>query len=85
MRAHIGSVAMQQNLTFAVPLVATAWLVTVPAVLSPWNFLGFAGLLTALGWVARTTYQKAQPTARLARLPKGTEYQGAREHPRNTR
>ena len=70
---------------FALPFVALALLTTVPAVLSLSTFLVLVGLLTALGWVARTTYMNGQPAASVAQALHDADYPGSLEHPRGKR
>ena len=78
MRTHLGSTAFQRNLVVAVPLVVMAGFATVPTVLSTWNLFMLAGLLTAFGWIARTTYQNGSPTGSLGQLLYDTERSGSR-------
>lgn len=60
-------------------VVAAAWSVTVPTVLTQFNFLAVAGLLTALGWVGRTTYQNGQSADTVAGLIHDTESADSRK------
>jgi hypothetical protein len=66
MRLHTGSAATARTIALAVTVIAAAWLVTVPAVLTTSSFLAVAGLVTAFVWVAKITYANGQPAASLA-------------------
>jgi hypothetical protein len=78
MRTHPGSTALQRNLVVAVPLVVMAGFAAVPTVLSTWNFFMLAGLLTAFGWIARTTYLNGLPTGSVGQLLYDTERSASR-------
>jgi hypothetical protein len=66
MRVYSGATATRQTLALTIPIVAVAWLVTVPGVLTMSSFLAIVALLTAFGWVARRTYLNGRPVASLA-------------------
>jgi hypothetical protein len=85
MPAFLGPTAIQRSVAFTVPFFAMAWLVTVPAVLTPTDFFAVVGLLVAFGWVARTTVLNGQAVGSLAQLLHETERSGSLEHPRGTR
>lgn len=60
MLIHRSPMALQIMAAGAILIVAIAWLLAVPAVLTPVTFMALAALLLALGWVARTTCQNGQ-------------------------
>lgn len=85
MPVPIGSTALHGRLTLAIPFFATAWLVTVPAVLTPATFFAVMGLLLVFGWVAKVTYQNGQAADSLPQLLHETECTGLPAHQRDTR
>lgn len=85
MRAHKGSAAVQRTLAIGLALVALAWFIAVPTVVTTWNFFFFAGLLTALGWVVKTTYLNGQPASSLAQVLHDADHRGAHAVPKDNR
>jgi hypothetical protein len=66
MRISQDSTFVQGAFALAIPIVAAAWLVTVPTVVSASSFLAVLGIVTAFAWVAKRTYGNAQPPTSLA-------------------
>jgi membrane protein implicated in regulation of membrane protease activity len=75
MLIHRSAMALQIMAAGAILIVAMAWLLAVPAVLTPVTFMALAALLFALGWVAWTTYQNAQSADAVGQLLYETENQ----------
>jgi hypothetical protein len=67
-------------LTFGIPVVAVAWFVTVPTVLSLSSFLTVVGLATGFVWVIANTYANVQPAASLAQSLHDADHAGSPAH-----
>jgi hypothetical protein len=83
MRTHSRFTAVQaiSALSVGVIFFAAAWLVAVPTVVTPLTFAALAGLLAAVLWVAKVTYQNGQSTGSVGQLLYETE-QAARSNER---
>lgn len=79
MRIHPRFTAVQgfSALTVFIVILATAWLVAVPDILTPLTFATVAGLLVAVAWVARITYENGQSTESVGQLLYNTEQAAA--------
>ena len=75
---------VQGAVAFAIPIVAAAWLVTVPTVLTASSFLAIVGVVAGFAWVARKTYVNSQPAASLAQQFHDTDHTSSPTHPRRT-
>lgn len=82
MQLPSGSKSFQRNAFLALPLVALAWLVAVPAVVTTSSFIAVVGLLAAFGWIAKTTYENGQPAGSLAQVLHDAERSATPKDPR---
>lgn len=83
MRLHTGPTAIQRTFAFAMPTVAAAWLLTVPAVLTTSSFLALVALLGAFAWIIKATYANGQPQASLAQSLYDAEHPSSRKRSGN--
>lgn len=63
MFAHHSRTAVRQMFALAIPLVVATWLVSVPTLTGAPRVFALLALLTAFGWVVRTTYRGALPAS----------------------
>lgn len=75
---------VQGAVASAIPIVAAAWLVTVPTILTASSFLAIVGVVAGFGWVAGRTYVNSQPAASLAQQFHDADHITSPTHPRRS-
>jgi hypothetical protein len=82
MRFPAHSIAYQILAGLTALCIAAAWLVAVPAMLTPLNFAALAGLLTGLLWVGLMTFRNAQSPHIIGHVIHAAEQTAAHDRPR---
>ena len=66
MHANFNSTVFQRVLVVAISVVALAWFLIVPVLMTSSAFVALCGLLAASAWILKTAYVNAQPASSLA-------------------
>jgi UPF0716 family protein affecting phage T7 exclusion len=66
MQTSSPSMVVQALVMSVVCVIAAAWWLTVPGVMTSSTFIALCGILAASGWVVKSTSMNAQPASSLA-------------------
>ena len=85
MQASLSPTALQSVLVALLAIVAAAWWLTVPVVMTSSTFIAIFGILTASAWVVKSTFENARPSSSLAQSLHDVEAAaGAKRTPRSS-